>query len=255
MTHEEKIIEHLKTEQMLSVGELDCLLTTEDTETVEKLKAEARMAAQSVYGKQIYIRGLIEFTNYCKNDCYYCGIRRGNACAERYRLTEEQILSCCATGYELGFRTFVLQGGEDPYFTDEKICGLVSAIKQAYPDCAVTLSIGEKERASYQAYFDAGADRYLLRHETADAVHYGKLHGGNRTVHSAEGHAVWRGDCGDVGDDPAAAFHPAADESACAASGDDGARHDPPAGKGNGNSVRRQCGDAESLAGFRAGKI
>ena len=118
MTHEEKIIEHLKTEKMLSVGELDCLLTTEDTETVEKLKAEARMAAQSVYGKQIYIRGLIEFTNYCKNDCYYCGIRRGNACAERYRLTEEQILFCCATGYELGFRTFVLQGGEDPYFTD-----------------------------------------------------------------------------------------------------------------------------------------
>ena len=176
MTHEEKIIERLKTEQKLSAEELDCLLTTEDTETVEKLKAEARMAAQSVYGKQIYIRGLIEFTNYCKNDCYYCGIRRGNACAERYRLTEEQILSCCATGYELGFRTFVLQGGEDPYFTDEKICGLVSAIKQAYPDCAVTLSIGEKERASYQAYFDAGADRYLLRHETADAVHYGKLH-------------------------------------------------------------------------------
>ena len=155
MTHEEQIIERLKAEQMLSVGELDCLLTTKDTETVEKLKAEARMAAQSVYGKQIYIRGLIEFTNYCKNDCYYCGIRRGNAC---------------------GFRTFVLQGGEDPYFTDEKICGLVSAIKRAYPDCAVTLSIGEKERASYQAYFDAGADRYLLRHETADTVHYGKLH-------------------------------------------------------------------------------
>ena len=176
MTHEEQIIERLKAEQMLSVGELDCLLTTKDTETVEKLKAEARMAAQSVYGKQIYIRGLIEFTNYCKNDCYYCGIRRGNACAERYRLTEEQILFCCATGYELGFRTFVLQGGEDPYFTDEKICGLVSAIKRAYPDCAVTLSIGEKERASYQAYFDAGADRYLLRHETADTVHYGKLH-------------------------------------------------------------------------------
>ena len=101
MTHEEQIIERLKAEQMLSVGELDCLLTTKDTETVEKLKAEARMAAQSVYGKQIYIRGLIEFTNYCKNDCYYCGIRRGNACAERYRLTEEQILFCCATGYSL----------------------------------------------------------------------------------------------------------------------------------------------------------
>ena len=176
MTHEEKIIERLKTEQMLSAEELDCLLATEDTEAVERLKAEARTAAQAVYGKQIYIRGLIEFTNYCKNDCYYCGIRRGNACAERYRLTKEQILSCCAAGYELGFRTFVLQGGEDPYFTDERICDLVSAIKRAHPDCAVTLSIGEKERASYQAYFDAGADRYLLRHETADAVHYGKLH-------------------------------------------------------------------------------
>ena len=176
MTHEEKIIERLKTEQMLSADELDCLLATEDTEAVERLKAEARTAAQAVYGKQIYIRGLIEFTNYCKNDCYYCGIRSGNACAERYRLTKEQILSCCAAGYELGFRTFVLQGGEDPYFTDERICDLVSAIKRAHPDCAVTLSIGEKERASYQAYFDAGADRYLLRHETADAVHYGKLH-------------------------------------------------------------------------------
>ena len=176
MTHEEKIIEHLKTEKMLSVGELDCLLTTEDTETVEKLKAEARMAAQSVYGKQIYIRGLIEFTNYCKNDCYYCGIRRGNACAERYRLTEEQILSCCATGYELGFRTFVLQGGEDGYYTDERIIHLIRIIKERYPDCAITLSIGEKSKDSYQAYYDAGADRYLLRHETYNHEHYRKLH-------------------------------------------------------------------------------
>lgn len=176
MTHEEKIIEHLKTEKMLSVGELDCLLTTEDTETVEKLKAEARMAAQSVYGKQIYIRGLIEFTNYCKNDCYYCGIRRGNACAERYRLTEEQILFCCATGYELGFRTFVLQGGEDGYYTDERIIHLIRIIKERYPDCAITLSIGEKSKDSYQAYYDAGADRYLLRHETYNHEHYRKLH-------------------------------------------------------------------------------
>lgn len=179
MTHEEKIIEHLKTEKMLSVGELDCLLTTEDTETVEKLKAEARMAAQSVYGKQIYIRGLIEFTNYCKNDCYYCGIRRGNACAERYRLTEEQILFCCATGYELGFRTFVLQGGEDGYYTDERIIHLIRMIKEQYPDCAITLSIGEKSKESYQAYFDAGADRYLLRHETYNHEHYRQLHPSN----------------------------------------------------------------------------
>ena len=176
MTHEEQIIERLKAEQMLSVGELDCLLTTKDTETVEKLKAEARMAAQSVYGKQIYIRGLIEFTNYCKNDCYYCGIRRGNACAERYRLTEEQILFCCATGYELGFRTFVLQGGEDGYDTDERIIHLIRIIKERYPDCAITLSIGEKSKDSYQAYYDAGADRYLLRHETYNHEHYRKLH-------------------------------------------------------------------------------
>lgn len=176
MTHEEKIIERLKTEQMLSAEELDCLLATEDTEAVERLKAEARRQGTGGLRKTDLYPRADRVTNYCKNDCYYCGIRRGNACAERYRLTKEQILSCCAAGYELGFRTFVLQGGEDPYFTDERICGLVSAIKRAYPDCAVTLSIGEKERASYQAYFDAGADRYLLRHETADTVHYGKLH-------------------------------------------------------------------------------
>ena len=176
MTHEEKIIEHLKTEKMLSVGELDCLLTTEDTETVEKLKAEARMAAQSVYGKQIYIRGLIEFTNYCKNDCYYCGIRRSNRNAQRYRLTEEDILVCCREGYELGFRTFVLQGGEDGYYTDEKLVRLIRRIKKSYPDCALTLSVGEKSEESYRAYKEAGADRYLLRHETACEDHYRKLH-------------------------------------------------------------------------------
>ena len=149
MTHEEKIIERLKTEQKLSAEELDCLLTTEDTETVEKLKAEARMAAQSVYGKQIYIRGLIEFTNYCKNDCYYCAASAGQCMCRALPAHRRSRSSPAARqGYELGFRTFVLQGGEDPYFTDEKICGLVSAIKQAYPDCAVTLSIGEKkERA------------------------------------------------------------------------------------------------------------
>lgn len=176
MTHEEQIIERLKAEQMLSVGELDCLLTTKDTETVEKLKAEARMAAQSVYGKQIYIRGLIEFTNYCKNDCYYCGIRRSNRNAQRYRLTEEDILACCKEGYELGFRTFVLQGGEDGYYTDEKLTALIRKIKEVYPDCALTLSIGEKSEESYRAYKEAGADRYLLRHETAREEHYRKLH-------------------------------------------------------------------------------
>lgn len=140
------------------------------------LYEKARITAQRVYGKRIFLRGLIEFTNICKNNCYYCGIRRGNANVHRYRLTEEQILDCANQGYELGFRTIVLQGGEDNYFTDEKICKLVCAIKNQHPDVAVTLSIGERERESYQAFFDAGADRYLLRHETADEAHYGMLH-------------------------------------------------------------------------------
>lgn len=131
---------------------------------------------EKYYGKDVYIRGLIEFTNYCKNDCLYCGIRRSNRNAQRYRLTEEEIFACCEEGHRLGFRTFVLQGGEDGYFTDGRICGIVSGIKERFPDCAVTLSIGEKSKESYQAYFDAGADRYLLRHETADFGHYAKLH-------------------------------------------------------------------------------
>ena len=142
----------------------------------EPLFAAADAVRRQYYGDAVYMRGLIEFTNICKNDCYYCGIRKSNGNAVRYRLTQEEILACCAEGYDLGYRTFVLQGGEDGYFTDEKICAIVSAIKAAHPDCAVTLSIGEKSRESYQAYFDAGARRYLLRHETADPAHYRKLH-------------------------------------------------------------------------------
>lgn len=128
------------------------------------------------YGKAVYLRGLIEFTSYCKNDCYYCGIRCGNKAAERYRLSEEQILDCCKTGYELGFRTFVLQGGEDPFYTDDMICGIVREIKAEYPHCAVTLSIGEKSEESYRRFYESGADRYLLRHETANPEHYSRLH-------------------------------------------------------------------------------
>ena len=126
---------------------------------------------EKYYGKDVYIRGLIEFTDYCKNDCYYCGIRCSNKQAERYRLSKEQILACCKTGYELGFRTFVLQGGEDPYYSDDMICDIVCSIKRDFPDCAVTLSIGEKSEESYRRYFESGADRYLLRHETADYEH------------------------------------------------------------------------------------
>ena len=171
-----QIITEIENRQNITRDQLALLLETTDTGDIAFLHERARKAADAIYGKQVFIRGLIEFTNYCKNDCIYCGIRKSNRKAERYRLTEEEILSCCANGYELGFRTFVLQGGEDPYFTDDKICALIRQIKAQYPDCAVTLSIGEKEHDSYQAFFDAGADRYLLRHETADEAHYGKLH-------------------------------------------------------------------------------
>ncbi len=171
------LTDKLKTERDLSDEEFKFLWDKElSAEEEEYLYNAADEVRKRVYGNDVYLRGLIEFTNYCKNDCFYCGIRRSNKNAERYRLDESAIFDCCDKGYELGFRTFVLQGGEDPYYTDERICSLVSGIKAKYPDCAVTLSIGEKERASYQAYFDAGADRYLLRHETADIEHYKMLH-------------------------------------------------------------------------------
>ncbi|MCL2265819.1 MAG: [FeFe] hydrogenase H-cluster radical SAM maturase HydE [Treponema sp.] len=137
---------------------------------------------KSIYGTDVYIRGLIEFTNYCKNNCYYCGIRCANASLQRYRLNREEIMDCCETGYKLGFRTYVLQGGEDDFFNDDTLCEIISEIKTNYPDCAVTLSIGEKSYKSYKAYFDAGADRYLLRHETADDGHYKKLHPQNMSL-------------------------------------------------------------------------
>ena len=170
----EAAFEKLIGKQPLTDEELAALLNAADYD--DRLFAEADLVRRQVYGDTVFVRGLIEFTNYCKNDCYYCGIRAGNSHADRYRLTEEEILSCCREGYALGFRTFVLQGGEDLYFTTERICSLVAAIHAAFPDCAITLSIGEKTREDYQAYFDAGARRYLLRHETADPAHYEKLH-------------------------------------------------------------------------------
>lgn len=142
----------------------------------EKLAKRALELKQKYYSNSVYVRGLIEISNYCKNNCLYCGIRRGNPTAERYRLTKEQILSCCAEGYALGFRTFVMQGGEDPHFTPERVAEIVREIKRNYPDCAVTLSLGEHPKAVYVLWREAGADRYLLRHETANAEHYAKLH-------------------------------------------------------------------------------
>ena len=170
------IIDRLVKERDLTDEEFEKLILCEDKETTEYLASKAREVREAVYGKEVYLRGLIEFTNYCKNDCLYCGIRRSNKNADRYRLTEEEILSCCEVGYKLGFRTFVLQGGEDAYFNDDVLVPLIKEIKEKYPDCALTLSVGEREKDSYQKLFDAGADRYLLRHETADKEHYESLH-------------------------------------------------------------------------------
>ncbi len=175
MTHNH-LIDRLSQTHHLSLEEFTDLLVHRD----ESLQTYAAgLAAETVerhYGKKVFIRGLIEFTNICKNDCYYCGIRASNSNTQRYRLSEEQILACAQNGYELGFRTFVLQGGEDPYYTDDKICQLVQQLKRNHPDCAVTLSIGEKSKESYRRYRKAGADRYLLRHETATPAHYHHLH-------------------------------------------------------------------------------
>ena len=158
----------------LKHAELLHLINTNEYDS--ELFKQADRIRKEHYGTDVYIRGLIEFTNYCKNNCYYCGIRAGNTNTHRYRLTKEDILDCCKEGHDLGFRTFVLQGGEDPFFTDDKICDIVSSIREKYPDSAITLSIGEKSKDSYKKYFDAGANRYLLRHETATESHYNKLH-------------------------------------------------------------------------------
>lgn len=164
-------------EHRLSKEEYTLLLSCSyDDELRELLRTEAAGISHQNFDNKIYIRGLIEFTNYCKNNCYYCGIQCNNRKITRYRLTKEEILSCCEEGYELGFRTFVLQGGEDPWFTDERMTEIIQEIRKKFPDCAITLSIGEKERESYRKYKEAGADRYLLRHETADEILYGSLH-------------------------------------------------------------------------------
>ena len=152
------------------------LLHTITVEEKELLRRKAVCLREEYYGNNIYIRGLIEFTNYCKNNCYYCGIRAENKNASRYRLNKEEILSCCEHGYQLGFRTFVLQGGEDIYYNDDKMVDIVAAIHKKYPDCAITLSLGERSFESYRRLKEAGADRYLLRHETADKAHYESLH-------------------------------------------------------------------------------
>lgn len=170
------IIEQLKTTHTATREQLIFLLKNITGAEREELRQAAQQMAQAVFGNKIYIRGLVEISSICKRDCRYCGLRRSNPNAVRYRLTPEQILSCCEKGYALGFRTFVLQGGEDGFFSDEVVCGVVREIKRRYPDCAVTLSLGERGDESFRRLYAAGADRYLLRHETADLAHYAKLH-------------------------------------------------------------------------------
>lgn len=171
-----RLIDRLSVEHRLPRADFVQLLSSFTPETADYAAARARDTAQAVFGKRIYIRGLIELTSFCRNDCYYCGIQRSNRHAQRYRLTREEILQCAAEGYALGFRTFVLQGGEDPYYTQARMTDIIASLRRNHPDCAITLSVGEQPRETYQAYFDAGADRYLLRHETADEAHYSRLH-------------------------------------------------------------------------------
>ena len=181
MSNRIELIHRLAAEHSLSVEEYHTLLTEISPEETELLGRLARETKEAIYGKTVFIRGLIEVSNICKNDCYYCGIRKSNKNCDRYRLTAEDILECCREGYALGFRTFVLQGGEDDSFSDAFLVPLLETVKQNWPDCAITLSLGERSAKSYRVLREAGADRYLLRHETATKSHYEQLHPANLT--------------------------------------------------------------------------
>lgn len=171
-----ELINKLENKHSLTLEEYEYLIENKCDEATEILAEKARAVREENYGKAVYIRGLIEVSNICKNDCLYCGIRRSNKNCDRYRLSEEEILECADEGYSLGFRTFVMQGGEDAFFSDDFMCGVIKELKNKYPDCAITLSLGERSYDSYKRLYEAGADRYLLRHETADKEHYQKLH-------------------------------------------------------------------------------
>lgn len=177
-----KLIDKLNVDKILSIDEFVTIISNNSIELREYASVIALDIKSEIFGNSIYKRGLIEFTNYCKNNCLYCGLRCSNSNVNRYRLSKDEILDCCNEGYRLGFRTFVLQGGEDPFYTDEIICDIVSSIKEKFPDVAITLSIGEKTIDSYRKYKIAGADRYLLRHETANNEHYSKLHPENMSL-------------------------------------------------------------------------
>ena len=171
-----KHVEQLAREHTLPLESYEHLVANQSPQAAAALAAHAAAQRQALYGNGVFIRGLIEVSSYCKNDCYYCGIRASNASCERFRLSDEQILECADTGYDLGFRTFVLQGGEDLVLSEERVASLIRTIKERHPDCAITLSLGERPRETYAAWRAAGADRYLLRHEAADPGYYAQLH-------------------------------------------------------------------------------
>lgn len=177
-----QLVDQLRAERHLTDAQYEILLTTQDAQTLSALRRAAVEVQKKQFGNKVYLRGLIELTNYCKNNCLYCGIRRGNANVQRYRLTEDDVLACCKAGTELGFQTFVLQGGEDGFFTDARLVPMIRRIKEIAPHCAVTLSLGERSHESYALLREAGADRYLLRHETADPDHYSLLHPAEMTL-------------------------------------------------------------------------
>ncbi len=178
------LIERLEKNRSLTPSEYEALLLAQSEETAALLREKANKARERVYGKRVFVRALIEITNICKNDCLYCGVRASNDAICRFRLTEDEIFSCAERAHRAGFRTFVLQGGEDAYFSDERLTSLILRLKDAFPDSAVTLSLGERSRESYTALRAAGADRYLLRHETANEKHYSLLHPAEMTLSS-----------------------------------------------------------------------
>ena len=170
------IIDRLCSRHSLDRQEYLELLQCNDVDTMDYLRSQAQSATLERFGRDVYVRGLIEITNECRNNCLYCGIRQANKMVARYSLSQATILDCCQQGYELGFRTFVLQGGENPQMTDEWVEDTVARIHSRYPDCAITLSLGERSLQAYKAFFKAGASRYLLRHETITDSHYRRLH-------------------------------------------------------------------------------
>ena len=173
-----ELIERLASDHRLDASQMGELLrsATQDLNVLQQLRDNAVRTAREQFGLGIYIRGLIELSSFCKCDCLYCGLRRSNRTAERYRLTHEEVMACCREGYALGFRTFVLQGGEDGTHTDEWLVELISDMRRTYPDVAITLSLGERTEESYRRLKEAGANRYLLRHEAANEELYASLH-------------------------------------------------------------------------------